>query len=130
MTARSLEAGIVTTDGAGLAAFYVEGLGFTIDRFLEFPQGTVRRLSNGAARLKIFEPAEPVAGGAPEPWNAVAGFRYAALHVDDAAAVVATATREGATVLTEVTRHRPGAAFALIADPEGNVWELLEEVAA
>ena len=79
MTAGGLEAGIVTTDGAGLAAFYVEGLGFTIDRLLEFPQGTVRRLSNGAARLKILEPAEPVAGGAPDPWNAVAGFRYAAM---------------------------------------------------
>lgn len=129
MTAVGLEAGIVTTNGSGLAAFYVEALGFTIDRVLEFPQGTVRRLSNGGAGLKIFEPAEPVAARAPGQWNAVAGFRYAALHVNDASAVVDAAEHEGATVLTEVTRHRPGAAFALIADPEGNVWEILEEAA-
>ncbi len=129
MTAVGLEVGIVTANGAVLAEFYVAALGFTVDRVLEFPQGRLRRLSNGAARLKIFEPADPVAADMSELWNAVAGFRYAALLVEDAAAVVAAATDQGATVLTEVTHHRPSAAFALIADPEGNVWEILEEAA-
>lgn len=129
MTAVGLEAGIVTAEGAALAEFYVKALGFTVEKVLEFPQGRVRRLSNGAALLKILEPAEQTAAGSSELWNAVAGFRYAALHVDDAAAVVAAAACEGATVLTGVTHHRPGAAFALLADPEGNVWEILEEAA-
>ena len=35
----------------------------------------------------------------------------------------------GGTVLTATTEHRPGAAFALVADPDGNVWELLQESA-
>jgi predicted enzyme related to lactoylglutathione lyase len=30
-------------------------------------------------------------------------------------------------VLTPVTPHRPGAAFALLTDPDGNVLEILQE---
>lgn len=127
MTVFGLEAGIVAADGESLATFYETGLGFSVDRVLEFPQGVVRRMRNGDAQLKIFEPAETVTAPGAEGWNAVAGFRYAALHVDDAGAVVEAAVRAGASVITEVTHHRPGAAFALIADPDGNVWEILEE---
>jgi hypothetical protein len=31
-------------------------------------------------------------------------------------------------VVTEVVAHRPGARYALLRDPEGNVWEILEEL--
>lgn len=127
MTVLGLEAGLVTADGAALAAFYVDGFGFTVERVLEFPQGTVRRLQNGGAQLKIFEPSDRPEALDNRPWNGAAGFRYAALHVDDAAAVVASARDAGGTVLTGVTSHRPDACFALIADPEGNVWEILAE---
>ena len=58
MTVHGLEAGIVTHDGTSLSRFYERGLGFTLDRILEFPQGTVHRLHNGQAMLKIFQPAE------------------------------------------------------------------------
>ena len=43
MTVHGLEAGIVTHDGEHLSRFYERGLGFTLDRILEFPQGTVQR---------------------------------------------------------------------------------------
>ncbi len=127
MNVRGLESGIVTADGAALASFYATALGFTVERVLDFPPGVVRRLRNGDAQLKIFEPVDTVEPRGPEVWNGVVGFRYAALHVDDAAETVAVATGAGATVLIEVTHHRPGAAFALIADPDGNVWEILQE---
>jgi hypothetical protein len=29
--------------------------------------------------------------------------------------------------VVEVVAHRPGARFALVRDPQGNVWEVLEE---
>ena len=130
MKVRGLESGIVTTDGAALASFYEAAMGFTVERVLDFPQGVVRRLRNGEAQLKIFQPANAVEWSGPEAWNGVVGFRYAALHVDDAVAAVLAATAAGATVLTDVTHHRPGAAFALIADPDGNVWEILQEDSA
>jgi catechol 2,3-dioxygenase-like lactoylglutathione lyase family enzyme len=127
----TLEVGIVAVDGLALSAFYVEGLGFEVDRILEFPVGTVRRLSCGKAFLKIYQPAEiPAPNVATESWSARGGINYGALHVADAVETVSAAAKAGATVLAPVTNHRPGAFFALIADPDGNVWEVLQEEAA
>ena len=127
----ALEAGIVSADAGRLAAFYCDGLGFAIERVLEFPQGTVHRLRRNEARLKIHQPV----GGAEDrlradPWSRFSGYCYAALHVDDVAGEVDRAEQAGASVLVPVTNHRPGAWFALIADPEGNVWEVLQETSS
>lgn len=124
----TLEAGIVTADAERLAAFYCTGLEFEVERVLEFPQGTVHRLRRGDACLKVYQPANGAAAGPlSDPWHEHAGFCYAALHVDDAAAEVARVTSAGGSVLVALASHRPGAWFALIADPEGNVWEILQE---
>ncbi len=125
-----LEAGIVALDGAALASFYAQALAFVQEELLEFPQGTVHRLCRGSARLKIFQPTEGATDpGSLDPWHRDRGFAYAALHVDDAEQTVEAAVAGGAAVLTPVTAHRPGARYALLADPEGNVWEILEEQA-
>lgn len=126
----SIEPGIVTGDGAALAGFYCDALGFKVDAVLTFPQGVVRRLRRGEARLKLYQPAR-TAGTVPPAgeWPDRAGWAYAALHVTDAAAEAESVRAGGGTVITDVTVHRPGACFAMIADPEGNVWELLQESA-
>lgn len=126
----SLELGIVTDDDKALVAFYVAAFGFEVERVLEFPQGTVHRLRCGDAGLKIYRPAagaehRPVA----EPWHRYRGISYGALHVGDAESVVERAVEAGATVIMAVTSHRPGAKAGLVADPDGNVWEILEESA-
>jgi len=125
-----IEPGIVTGDGAALAGFYCDALGFSVDAVLTFPQGVVRRLRRGEARLKLYQPARTAETAPPAgQWPDRAGWAYAALHVSDAAAEVEAVRAGGGTVVTEVTNHRPGACFAMIADPEGNVWELLQESA-
>ncbi|MGI9601676.1 MAG: VOC family protein [Acidimicrobiales bacterium] len=124
----ALEAGVVAADAHALADFYTSGMGFTLERVLDLPQGTVLRLVQDDARLKIFQPVEPPeATGPDQAWNTTTGFSYAALHVDDASRAVDQAVAAGATVVTEVTNHRPGAWFALIEDPDGNIWEILQE---
>ena len=124
----SLEAGIVTADAARLAAFYRDGLGFDVDQTLTFPQGTVLRLSRDRALFKIYQPvAGAIAVEAAEPWHQHSGFRYAALHVTDASTEIARAVAAGATVLVALNNHRPHAWFAMIADPDGNLWEILQE---
>lgn len=123
-----LEAGIVSRDGAALASFYEDGFAFAVESVRSFPQGDVWRLVRGEARLKIYQPAGGAADGpVAEPWHQYRGFAYSALHVHDAAGELERMTVSGATVLVELTEHRPGAQFALLADPEGNVWELLQE---
>ncbi len=128
MSTTRLSAGIVTDHAGELVAFYAAGLGFELESTSEFPQGSVHRLRRDDAHCKIYQPA----GGAtrpprPDPWFRDAGFAYAALHVDDVVTTTASARKAGAVVLTEPTAHRPGAVYALIADPQGNVWELLQE---
>jgi uncharacterized glyoxalase superfamily protein PhnB len=123
-----LDAGIVSDDGAALTEFLVAGLGFTLVSSDEFPQGTVRRLRRDSARCKVFQPAEGAeVQPPPEPWHRYRGFGYAALLVDDARAVVDRAAAHGAEVVTDVVAHRPGAKYALLRDPQGNVWEILQE---
>jgi len=123
-----VEVGIVVRDAARLAAFYCEGLGFEIDTVVEFPQGSVTRLRRGSARCKLYQPAGGVTERpAADPWFAHPGITYGALLVDDAEAEVAKARAAGAEIVTDVIAHRPGARYALLRDPEGNVWEILEE---
>lgn len=123
-----LEAGLVSNDPDRLERFLVDGLGFTADGVRHFPQGEVRLFRRDDARCKVFAPS----GGVParaedEPWTQRSGFAYAALLVDDAAAALAQAVAAGATVLAELASHRPGARMAMVQDPQGNVWELLED---
>lgn len=128
MSGVSLSAGIVTDAPDELLAFYSAGLGFSVESTSEFPQGIVHRLRRDAARCKIYAPATGAFRPQPaDPWFRDAGFAYAALHVDDVAATAARAEGAGATILDQPTEHRPGAMYALIADPQGNVWELLQE---
>ncbi|MGV3760624.1 MAG: VOC family protein [Actinomycetota bacterium] len=111
-----------------LARFLVDGLGFVADGGHRFPQGEVRRFRRDDARCKVFSPTAgaPAAEGG-EGWPTHAGFAYAALLVPDADAALAQAVQAGATVMAELVAHRPGARMAMVRDPEGNVWELLEE---
>ena len=123
-----IEPGIVTGAAAELAGFYRDALGFSVDAVLTFPQGQVHRLRRSEARLKLYQPARASGAAASAGvWPDRSGWAYAALHVSDLAAEVEAVRSGGGTVLTDATNHRPGAWFALIADPEGNVWELLQE---
>jgi catechol 2,3-dioxygenase-like lactoylglutathione lyase family enzyme len=123
----STEVGIVTADAVGLSGFYVDALGFRVVHDLLFPEGRVVRLEREAAALKLYEPAAAPSSRHVEPWFAESGFAYAALHVDNVDREVEAVRAHGGRILAEVRSHRPGARFALVADPAGNVWEILEE---
>ena len=124
----ALEVGIVARDAARLTTFYVDGLGFTVETVYEFPRGSVHRLCRETARCKLFQPATPLAERPSfEPWYACPGTGYAALLVRSAEEEVERACSAGAVVLEELVSHRPGALYALISDPEGNIWEILQE---
>jgi catechol 2,3-dioxygenase-like lactoylglutathione lyase family enzyme len=123
-----LELGIIARDAERLADFYTGGLGFEVVAHFTFPQGSVRRLRRGPARCKLFQPSDPVLDRpAGDTWHAHRGVTYGALLVTDADTEVARAHAVGAQVLQEPISHRPGARYALLADPEGNIWEILEE---
>jgi uncharacterized glyoxalase superfamily protein PhnB len=127
-----IEAGIVGRDEQALVAFYTEVLQFEVVDRLDFPGlGHLVKLRRGEARFKIFFPEHaPSAAPAVDPYWDVAGWRYAALLVDDLdelRQVCERVTRSSGRVVMEPRTHRPDAQAGLIADPEGNHWELLWE---
>lgn len=118
----------MSDDPDALGRFLVDGLGFVTDGVRRFPEGEVRRFRRDDARCKVYAPAGGVpAAGEGGAWPDRPGFAYAALLVDDAAATLAQAVAAGATVMADLASHRPGARMAMVRDPQGNVWELLEE---
>ncbi len=127
----ALEAGLVGRDEQTLCAFYTGVMGFALVARLAFDVGTVCKLRRGAARVKLFFPSEsvdPVTSA--EPWFRPGGWRYAALNleqVDDVDAIATGVAAAGGRVLIAPTRHLETGRVALIADPEGNAWELLVE---
>ncbi|GMU78851.1 MAG: hypothetical protein AMXMBFR46_16450 [Acidimicrobiia bacterium] len=130
-----LEAGIVGSDPALLTTFYERALGFEVVDRLELDAfGLVLKLRRGAARIKLFFPQPPASQRVEaEPWQDCAGWRYAALYLESPEAlqgIVAAVDAAGGSVLLEPSSHRPGATVAVVRDPEGNVWELLAEVAS
>ena len=127
----ALEAGLVGRDEQTLCLFYVGGMGFALIERFEFDVGTVCRFRRGAARLKIFFPRDALDPAVTaEPWFRPGGWRYAALAVEqlvDVDALAAAAATAGGRVLIAPTNHRDAARMAMIADPEGNTWEILAE---
>jgi len=125
----ALEAGLVGRDEPTLLRFYVDVFGFTVVQRFEVEVGIVYKLRRDAARLKLFFP-RALLGDPPETdaWFQPGGWRYAALNLDDLNDVDALTRRArtaGCAVLLPPASHRPGARTAMIADPEGNAWELL-----
>lgn len=129
MAAGELEAGIVGLDPAVLTPFYTDVVGFEVSTRLDYPQGAVHRLERGPARLKIFYPSPPARPPQRhDTWHDEAGWRYAALHLPSRADVHELADRisaHGGHVVAPATDYGPAKTIALVADPEGNVLELI-----
>jgi catechol 2,3-dioxygenase-like lactoylglutathione lyase family enzyme len=130
-----LDAGIVGRDRVVLERFYTEVMGFTVASRTDFDAfGTVLRLRRDRARIKLFFPTEDLDPlRIDDPWFRAGGWRYAALNLDAADAVdqlAAACAAAGGRVLREPSEHRPGARMAVVADPEGNPWELIWDGAA
>ncbi len=127
-----VEAGIVGRDERSLLEFYVDAMAFEVVSRVEFPVGVVCRLRRGAARIKVFFPTDSVDPpiSTDEPWFRGGGWRYGALLVDahgDVDSLFGAMCAAGGREILAPTNHRPGARMAMIADPEGNAWELLAE---
>lgn len=125
MTVQTFEIGFVSATGA-LVDFYKDTLGLEELEAREFPMAIVRRLACGQSVLKVMIPKEPPA---PVPasgsfWE-IAGIRYAALWVDDIAATVDRWRAAGGSVIMEPFEVRPGTFTAMVADPDGNVVEVM-----
>jgi predicted enzyme related to lactoylglutathione lyase len=120
--------GIHARDPARLLAFYCEYLGFPVVDELDLPDRGVHLwfLQVGVGRIKIIANNQPPAASNPGGGvHAATGIRYFTVSVTglDGAleGIVAAGGREVRPVV-----ELNGARIAMLEDPEGNCFELVE----
>lgn len=129
MTVRSVDVGFVSTDRT-LVEFLARVLVLTELEPLTFPQGTVYRLQGPHGLLKVMVPAtSPAPPDPPEWFTDRCGLQYVTVRVDDLDGVIQRATHQGGRVTLGPTELRPGVRLAVVADPDGNAIEVIEEAA-
>lgn len=121
-------------DLAAQRRWYAEALGFTeVIEEVEVPHPPVRTAviqSAGGVRIELIErigsAREHAYGDALDTVRAQ-GYGHWALEVDDLDAAFARLTGYGAeAVSTPAAAIQPGARFAYVKDPEGNLIELIQ----
>jgi len=134
VTARFHHVSLSVADLTAQEAWYGSALGLThVDERLEMPEAGVRTVVLSGAddlRVEFVERpgSSPAAYGDPFAATAVQTFAHLALQVPDLDAAFARLTGECGAA--QVSSPAPGATegmrYAYIADPEGNLLELIE----
>jgi catechol 2,3-dioxygenase-like lactoylglutathione lyase family enzyme len=125
--------GLVVADLERSAEWYARVLGLAREYDFEIPPANVRGCFVGRAdglRLELFErPGSRAYGDRTTPNAAlgVRGYGHICLASDDLDGDVAAIAAAGATVVWEPRPSpEPGVRMAFIADPDGNLIELLQ----
>lgn len=113
--------------------FYGDALGLTAeDEHFEMPEAQIRtvilRADNGL-KIELIERGGSTPQEFADPYDGagVQGYFHWALYVDDLTTAFASTIAAGATeVSAPADAVRPGARFAYVKDPEGNLLELIQ----
>ncbi len=125
-------AGLSVADLDAAAGFYGRCFGFAPEHAFELPGGIrgLMLLNDSGARLELFEhPGSDGGIRAETPIDALAtrGYGHFALATPEIGTLFAQAVGAGARGVREPgPSPEPGVTFAFVADPEGNLVELVE----
>ena len=125
-------AGLSVGDLDAACRFFERAFGFELELAFDLPgsiRGAMLRLESGG-RLELFEHPDPATGltaGSPLEALATRGYGHFAVSAPDIEALYRRALDEGATdKVSPRPSPEPGVRFAFLADPEGNLVELVE----
>lgn len=126
--------GLSVADLEAAEAFYTNAFGFTRQLEFELSPHPIRGVMLGhptGSRLELFHHSASVPGiqgAAPIEAHATRGYSHFALRSADIDPVWERAMGAGATAVLEPRPSpEPGVRFAFLADPEGNLVELVEK---
>ena len=116
-----------------MSAFYVDKLGFTVEKDAALGQALhFRWLTNGAQRVELIQMAGSQAGPArPKPPGhlTVRGFTHLGIETPNIEATKAALLARGVTLTVDVSTLAPlGMKAMFVTDPEGNAIEIIQRL--
>ena len=124
----SLDVGLVTTRPEESLTFYRDVLGLPHEGEFPMPGGSMHRLTVGTSVLKIVSLRRVPRGRAhPGGLAGATGYRYLTLTVVDLDDALAICVEAGATIALAATVLPTGGRIAMVADPDGNWVELVQQ---
>ncbi len=124
----SLDVGMVVRNVEAMLHFYREVLGFDLEAESRTPSGaTMYRLRCGTSLIKLLVPQEPPRLGNPEGGlEGASGMRWWTIIVKNLTAIADACEADGREFPMPVTSPKPGTMAAIVADPDGNLLELIQ----
>ena len=124
---KSIDLGIVTTNGPAMLAFYRDVLGLAYAREMPMPGGgTMHQLMCGDSMIKLVISASVPAKAAPGGLAGASGYRYWTITVRNITELLASCAAAGHKVAVPERELRPGMRIAMVEDPDGNWVEFLQ----
>jgi glyoxylase I family protein len=124
----AIDIGIVTNNIEAMMTFYKDTLGLEFEASIPMPGGGVmNRFKVGDSIIKVIEtdPLPPLEA-APGGIRGATGYRYWTITVGNLEDCVSQAKAAGSKIVVPAKEVRPGVTIAIVADPDGNWVELLE----
>lgn len=123
----AIDIGIITNNLQPMLNFYSAQLGLEEEAVIDMPGGGVmHRFKAGESIVKIIElDPQPAAEAPPGGIRGATGYRYWTLHVTNLDALVEELQAANVEVVVPVKTIREGVTIAIVADPDGNWVELL-----
>jgi predicted enzyme related to lactoylglutathione lyase len=129
ITKDSIDLGIVVRDAGPMVAFYRDTLGLAFQAELDMPGGMkMYRFLAGTSVIKLVAlERTPAAAAPPGGLAGGTGYRYFTVTIGNLEEVTRAAEKAGAKIAMPITQIRPNVRICMVADPEGNWVELLEQ---
>lgn len=127
----AIDLGIVIKDSAASLAFYRDLLGFEHVADTPMPgaaPGTMHRLLCGDTMIKLVKhDTVPETSSPPGGIAGATGFRYFTMQISNLAEVTEACSDAGVKVIIDQLEVRPGVKISMVADPDGNWVEFVDD---
>ena len=126
-TSDTIDIGMVTVNDQEMLHFYQNVLGFQKEIEIPFPGiGVVNKLNYGAGFIKILVlEKNPLNINPTGDFSTSNGIRYITINLSNLEEILDTCKTHNINIINPGTIIRPGVTVALIADPDGNIIELM-----
>jgi predicted enzyme related to lactoylglutathione lyase len=124
----AIDIGIVANNIDAMMGFYRDTLSLEFEATIPMPGGgKMNRFKVGDSVIKVIElDPKPSVEAATGGIRGATGYRYWTISVGNLNACVVKAEAAGSKIVVPAKEVRPGVTIAIIADPDGNWVELLE----